>query len=56
MTNDQLHLRAEREWHNSQELRRRYPTFDFYWHEQYERVYAVTFRKHRLSSLLKPAH
>ena len=42
MTSHQLHLQAQKEWCGSSNLRRQYPTFVFYWHEQYERVYNIS--------------
>lgn len=56
MTNYQLHRQAEREWKGSLDLRRRYPTFDFYWHEQYERIYDIPTRQKVLGKLLKVIH
>ena len=45
MTIHQLHLQAQTEWRGSPHLRRQYPTFVFYWHEQYERVYQISHTK-----------
>lgn len=56
MTNDQLHLQAEKEWHSSLELRRQYPTFVFYWHEQYERVYNLPHKDKIMEKLRKTVH
>ena len=54
MINHQLHLQAQKEWCGSAHLRRQYPTFVFYWHEQYERVYNSSHTKNVLLKLLMP--
>lgn len=41
MTYYQLHTQAEREWNDSLAIRQQYPTFVFYWHEKYERIYDI---------------
>jgi len=48
MTSEQLYTQAQQEWNNSQPIQRRYPTFVFYWHEYYERVYNISY-KHTLN-------
>lgn len=40
-----IQQKAEREWKSSAAIRRQYPTFVFYWHEQYERVYNIQQHK-----------
>jgi hypothetical protein len=52
MTIHQLHLQAQKEWRGSSHLRRQYPTFVFYWHEQYERVYQIPHTKNVFRKLL----
>lgn len=54
MNNHQLHLQAQKEWCGSSQLRRQYPTFVFYWHEQYERVYKIPHIKNVFRKLLMP--
>ena len=54
MTNHPLHLQAQKEWCGSSYLRRQYPTFDFYWHEQYERVYIISRKTNLFRKLLIP--
>jgi len=39
MTLEQLYDQASIEWHRSEKVRMQYPTFIYYWHERYERVY-----------------
>lgn len=56
MTNDKLHLQAERNWNGSFDIRRRYPTFDFYWYEQYARIYNIPTKEKLLDKLLKVIH
>ena len=58
MTNYELHLQAQKEWCGSSHLRRQYPTFVFYWHEQYERVYKISHTANILRKLFttKKAH
>lgn len=50
----QLQLKAQKEWRDSSLLRRQYPTFVFYWHEQYERVYNIPHTTNVLRKLLMP--
>lgn len=49
----QLHSQAKKNWNNSRDIRRRYPTFIFYWREQYERVYKTPGRTKVLTRLFK---
>lgn len=56
MTNSQLHIQAQKEWDSSVNIRRQYPTFEFYWHELYERVYNISFTKSVFYRIIKPAH
>ena len=44
MTVEQLYLRAATEWRHKINVRHQYPTFDYYWHERYERVYDFVYR------------
>jgi len=41
---EQLYLRAVTEWRQQDNVRHQYPTFDYYWHERYERVYDFVYR------------
>ncbi|MGD8569091.1 MAG: hypothetical protein PVJ39_13465 [Gammaproteobacteria bacterium] len=56
MNYKQLHHQAEQKWSNSLDIRRRYPTFVFYWHEQYERIYNIPSPKKPLEKLLNGLH
>jgi hypothetical protein len=56
MNYKQLHHQAEKKWENSLDIRRRYPTFVFYWHEQYERIYNIPSTKTTFDKLLKGLH
>lgn len=44
MTLEQLVKKASNEWLNKDSVRQRYPTFTYYWHERYERVYNFVYR------------
>jgi len=44
MTRQQIYEQASREWLHSQIVRLHYPTFEFYWEEQYARVYNMDRR------------
>jgi hypothetical protein len=44
MTTRQLQTRAYSEWSRSTEKRSRYHTFEYYWWEQYARVYQLPVR------------
>jgi len=44
MSTRELQQRAYREWSRSDELKCRYHTFDYYWWEQYARVYSLPAR------------
>jgi hypothetical protein len=39
MTPQQIYQQAANEWQRSKDVRSHYPTFVYYWHERYERVY-----------------
>ncbi|MGD8559094.1 MAG: hypothetical protein PVF34_03795 [Gammaproteobacteria bacterium] len=56
MSYQQLHSLAEKNWNNCIDIRRRYPTFIFYWHEQYERVYNIPHRNKLLDKVLHVHH
>jgi len=56
MTNEQLYLQAKKEWIDSQTIQRQYPTFVFYWHELYERVYNISYRQPNSNKLLVSWH
>lgn len=56
MNSQDMHTKALREWRNSSNLRRRFPTFEFYWHENYERVYLHMHKAINLKSILKLMH
>ena len=53
MTVEQVYHRAELEWQNHSDLRTKYATFIYYWHERYERVYGIEYRSHNANGLLK---
>ena len=44
MTVEQVYHHAELEWQNQSNLRAKYATFIYYWHERYERVYGIEYR------------
>ena len=44
MTVEQLYQKAIIEWQQIINVRHQYPTFDYYWHERYERVYNFVYR------------
>ncbi len=41
---EQLYQKANAEWQHTVKMRHQYPTFDYYWHERYERVYDISYR------------
>ena len=56
MTNEQLYAQAQKEWVDSQTIKRQYPTFVFYWHEHYERVYNISYRRPIALKILTQRH
>ncbi len=56
MTSQDLHFKARKEWNDSQFLRRQFPTFEFYWQENYQRVYANTRRAILIRNIFRPLH
>jgi hypothetical protein len=44
MTHQQMYKQATSEWQRSEDVRLHYPTFVYYWHERYERVYNLDKR------------
>ena len=56
MTNHQLHVQAEREWNGSLTIRHQYPTFVFFWHERYERVYNIPTKEKHQGNTLNALH
>ena len=51
-----LQIQAAKKWKSSQDIRREYPTFVFYWHEQYERVYNIPHGRKALDKVLNVLH
>jgi len=56
MTNEKLYAQAQKEWGDSQTIQRQYPTFVFYWHEHYERVYNISYRQPIADKFLTSLH
>lgn len=56
MNTQDLHFKALKEWNDSPGLRRQFPTFEFYWHEQYQRVYAMSRKHWFIESFFKRLH
>lgn len=57
MTNEQLlYAQAQKEWIDSRTIQRQYPTFVFYWHELYERVYNISYRQTNSHKLIVSWH
>ena len=56
MSSHDLHFKARKEWNDSPILRREFPTFEFYWQENYQRVYSHARRSLFIRNLFRPAH
>lgn len=56
MSSQDMHFKALKEWNNSQTLRRQFPTFEFYWFENYQRVYTRGRKVAKLKTIFKFAH
>ena len=52
MTTRQLQIKAYSEWNRSDEKRSRYHTFEYYWWEQYARVYQLPSRIRHVGRLV----
>ena len=52
MTVEQVYHRADLEWQCHSNLRAKYATFIYYWHERYERVYGIEYREKTTSGFL----
>ena len=53
MTEEQIYHRAELEWKSFSDLRAKYATFIYYWHERYELVYGIKYHDKNTSGLFK---